>query len=231
MADTAKQSTPPSQGIDALIDRLREQGVSAGREEAEKIIAEAKARAKQMVDQAKEEARKHIEASHKEADAFQSAGVAAIQMAMRDAILEMKAHLMQRFSSDVKRLVSRSLQDEALLRQMILEVAGRARDSVDAAGASRLDVVVPAQVVGLDELRNNPDELRQGRLTHFVLGLSDEILREGVTFSASDEIESGVRIHMVDKDISLDLTDEAIAALLLEHLQPRFRAILEGIVK
>jgi len=36
---------------------------------------------------------------------------------------------------------------------------------------------------------------------------------------------------MVDKDISLDLTDEAIAALLLEHLQPRFRAILEGIVK
>jgi len=73
--------------------------------------------------------------------------------------------------------------------------------------------------------------LRRGKLTHFVLGLSDEILRKGVTFSASDEHESGIRIHMVDKDVSLDLTDEAIAALLLEHLQPRFRAILEGIVK
>lgn len=231
MVDADNQSQLPSQGIDALIARLREQGVSAGREEAEKIVADARAMAKEIVDKAKEEAKKHIEASHKEADAFQAAGVAAIQMAMRDTILDMKSHLMQQFSSDVKRLVSRNLQDEALLRQMILEVAGRARESVDAAGASELEIVLPEEVVGLNELRNNPDELRRGKLTHFVLGLSDEILRKGVTFSASDEHESGIRIHMVDKDISLDLTDEAIAALLLEHLQPRFRAILEGIVK
>ena len=231
MVDAENQSQLPSQGIDALIARLREQGVSAGREEAEKIVADARAMAKEIVDKAKEEAKMHIEASHKQADAFQAAGVAAIQMAMRDTILDMKSHLMQQFSSDVKRLVSRNLQDEALLRQMILEVAGRARESVDAAGASELEIVLPEEVVGLNELRNNPDELRRGKLTHFVLGLSDEILRKGVTFSASDEHESGIRIHMVDKDISLDLTDEAIAALLLEHLQPRFRAILEGIVK
>ena len=231
MVDADNQSQPPSQGIDALIARLREQGVAAGREQAEKIVADARAMAKEIVDKAKEEAKKHIEASHKQADAFQSAGVAAIQMAMRDTILDMKSHLMQQFSSDVKRLVSRNLQDEALLRQMILEVAGRARESVDAGGASELEIVLPEEVVGLNELRNNPDELRRGKLTHFVLGLSDEILRKGVTFSASDEHESGIRIHMVDKDISLDLTDEAIAALLLEHLQPRFRAILEGIVK
>ena len=231
MVDADNQSQPPSQGIDALIARLREQGVAAGREQAEKIVADARAMAKEIVDKAKEEAKKHIEASHKQADAFQSAGVAAIQMAMRDTILDMKSHLMQQFSSDVKRLVSRNLQDEALLRQMILEVAGRAGESVDAAGASELEIVLPEEVVGLNELRNNPDELRRGKLTHFVLGLSDEILRKGVTFSASDEHESGIRIHMVDKDISLDLTDEAIAALLLEHLQPRFRAILEGIVK
>ena len=231
MVDADNPSQHPSQGIDALITRLREQGVTAGREEAEKIVADARAMAKQIVDQAKQEAKKHIEASHKEADAFQAAGVAAIQMAMRDTILDMKSHLMQQFSSDVKRLVSRNLQDEALLRQMILEVAGRARESVDASRSSQLDIVLPGEVVGLNELRNNPDELRRGKLTHFVLGLSDDILRKGVSFSASDEHESGIRIHMVDKDISLDLTDEAIAALLLEHLQPRFRAILEGIVK
>ena len=36
---------------------------------------------------------------------------------------------------------------------------------------------------------------------------------------------------MVKGNIKIDLTDEAIAALLLQHLQPRFRAVLEGIVK
>ena len=231
MVDAANETAAPSHGIDALIAKLRDQGVAAGREEGEKIVAEARAKAKQILDKANEEAKQHLAASRKQAASFQYAGEAAIRTAMRDTVLELKSYLMQRFSSDVRRLVSRSLQDEALLRQMIVEVAGRARESVDAVGAVRLDIVLPAQVVGLDELRNNPDELRQGKLTHFVLGLSDDILREGVTFSASDDLESGIRIHMVDKDISLELTDEAIAALLLQHLQPRFRAILEGIVK
>jgi len=36
---------------------------------------------------------------------------------------------------------------------------------------------------------------------------------------------------VVKGNITIDLTDEAIAALLLQHLQPRFRAVLEGIVK
>jgi V/A-type H+-transporting ATPase subunit E len=231
MTDAANRSVPPSQGIDALIARLREQGVSAGREEGEKIVADARAVAKQIVDNAKEEAKNQLQAAQKQAEAFQSAGIAAIQMAMRDTILDLKSQLMQQFSSDVRRLVSRSLTDEALLRQMILEVAGRVRESVDAAGAQQIEVVLPAQVVGLDELRNNPDDLRRGKLTHFVLGLSDDILRRGVTFSVSDQHERGIRIQLVDKDISLELTDEAIAALLLDHLQPRFRAILEGIVK
>jgi V/A-type H+-transporting ATPase subunit E len=231
MTDAANRSVPPSQGIDALIARLREQGVSAGREEGEKIVADARAVAKQIVDNAKEEAKNQLQAAQKQAEAFQSAGIAAIQMAMRDTILDLKSQLMQQFSSDVRRLVSRSLTDEALLRQMILEVAGRVRESVDAAGAQQIEVVLPAQVVGLDELRNNPDDLRRGKLTHFVLGLSDDILRRGVTFSVSDQHERGIRIQLVDRDISLELTDEAIAALLLDHLQPRFRAILEGIVK
>ncbi len=231
MTDAVDRSQPPSQGIDALIARLREQGVSAGREEGEKIVAEARAMAKQIVDSAKEEAKNQVQAAHKQAESFQAAGVAAIQMAMRDTILNLKSQLMQQFSSDVRRLVSRSLTDEALLRQMILEVAGRARERVDASDTQRMEIVLPAQVVGLDELRNNPDDLRRGKLTHFVLGLSDDILRQGVTFSVSDQHECGIRIRLVDKDISLELTDEAIAALLLDHLQPRFRAILEGIVK
>ncbi len=231
MANAATETPVPSSGIDALIVKLREQGVAAGRSEGDKIVAEAKAKAKQIVDKAQEEAKNHCEASRKEAASYQAAGEEAIKTAMRDTILDMKSYLMQRFSSDVKRLVARELREEALLRQVILEVAGRARERVDGVGAEQLEVVLPEKVVGLEELRQDPDELHKGKLTHFVLGLSNDILREGVTFSVSDDIESGIRVHMVDKDVTLDLTDEAIAALLLQYLQPRFRAILEGIVK
>ena len=222
---------PVSSGVDALIARLREDGVSAGRSDAEKIVADARAQAKRIVDAATEEAKIKLETAHRESDAYRSAGEQALKSAMRDAILEMKAQLMDRFSADVKRLVSHDLADPEMLRRLILEVAGRTRDKTSLDEAEALDVILPESAVGMEELRGDPDELQKGRLTGFVLGLTGEMLREGVSFSASDEMASGVRVHVAEKEITVDLTDEAVADLLLKHLQPRFRAILEGIVR
>ena len=231
MAKAAKEALPPASGVDALIAKLRDEGVSAGRSEAEKIVAEAHARAKQIVDKAKAEAKQHLAAAQKEGDAYQSAGQEAVKTAMRDTVLDMKAQLMQRFSADVKRLASEELGKDETLKQMVLELVGRAHEDTGLAKAEEIEVILPEKAAGLEELRKNPAELQKGRATRYVLGLTDEMLREGVTFSASEDIESGVRIRVVEGNITIDLTDEAIAALLLQHLQPRFRAVLEGIVK
>lgn len=229
----AKQqpAEPVSSGVDALIARLREDGVSAGRSDAEKIVADARAQAKRILDEATAEAKSKLETAHRESDAYRSAGEQALKSAMRDAVLEMKAQLMDRFSADVKRLVSHDLADPEMLRRLILEVAGRARDRTGLDEAETLDVILPESAVGMEELRGDPDELQKGRLTGFVLGLTGEMLREGVSFSATEDMNSGVRVHVAEKEITVDLTDEAVADLLLKHLQPRFRAILEGIVR
>ncbi len=231
MAKEAKEAPPPASGVDALIAKLRDQGVSAGRGEADKVIAAAQAQAKQIVDKANAEAKAHLAAAHKEGDAYQSAGEEAVKTAMRDTVLDMKSRLMQRFGADVRRLTSEELGKDDTLKQMILELVGRVRKDAGTDKAGSVEVVLPEKVAGLDELRKNPAELQKGRATKYVLGLTDEMLREGVTFSASDDVKAGVRIRLVEGDISIDLTDEAIAALLLQHLQPRFRAVLEGIVK
>lgn len=220
-----------SSGVDALIARLREEGVAAGRAEAERILVEARTEAQQLLDKATREARERLETAHKEADAYRAAGEAALKTAMRDTVLDMKATLVERFSSDVKRLVSHQLQDPEVLKRMILEVAGRVRDEGGLAEENELELVLPEAVVGLEELRGNPEELRKGPMTGFVFGLTGEILRAGVTFSAADDLTAGLRVQVKDKDVTFDLTEEAVAALLLQHLQPRFRAILEGIVK
>lgn len=231
MAKAAKQELPPASGVDALIAKLRDEGVSAGRDEAEKIVAEARAKSKAIVEKAKTEAKAHLAAARKEGDAYRSAGEEAVKTAMRDAILEMKSRLMQRFSADVKRLASEELGKEETLKQMILELVGRVRRDTALDEAGDVDVILPEKAAGLEELRKNPAELQKGAATRYVLGLTDEMLREGVTFSAFEEAGSGVRIRVVEGEIAIDLTDEAVAALLLQHLQPRFRAVLEGIVK
>jgi V/A-type H+-transporting ATPase subunit E len=220
-----------SSGVDALIARLRDEGVAAGRSDAEKIIGDAKAQAKKILDKAQKEARERLDAAHKETESYKTAGEEALKTAIRDTVLDMRAALMERFTSDVKRLVTHEMEDPELIRQMILEVVGRARESAELEEGDEVELLLPEKVIGLEELRRNPAELKKGRVTGFVLGLTGEMLRGGVTFAAADDAKAGIRIHMVNKEMTLDLTDEAVADLLLQHLQPRFRAVFEGVVK
>ncbi len=231
MAKEAQEVAPASRGVDVLIGKLREEGVVAGRDEAAKILADAQSQAKEIVAKAEREARNHTEAARKEADSYRSAGEEAVKTAMRDTILAMKSRLMDRFSSDVERLVSDRVQEEALLKEMILQLVGRVRERTKLDKEKKVELILPEKASGLEELRKDPAELQEGRATKFVLGLTDEMLREGLVFSASEDVKAGIRIRLVDSEISIDVTDEAIAAHLLQHLQPRFRAVLEGIVK
>ena len=230
MAKPAKE-LQPAHGVDALIAKLRNEGVAAGRGEAERIVGEARTEAKRILDKATAEAKQHLAAARKEGDAYQAAGQEAVKTAMRDTILDMKARLMQRFSADVRRLTTEEFGKDDTLRQMILELVGRIRDDAGLDKTAAVEVILPEKAAGLEELRKNPAELQKGAATRYALGLTDEMLREGVTFSASETLKAGVRIRIVEGEITIELTDEAIADLLLQHLQPRFRAVLEGIVK
>jgi V/A-type H+-transporting ATPase subunit E len=216
-------------GVDVLVARLRDEGVAAGRAEAAEILKRARAEGKEIADRAAVEARRHLETARKEADAYRAAGEQALQAAMRDAVLNMKAQLMARFTTDVQRLVSEQLMDPDILRQMILRIAGRAGEGTDP--KAKLEVILPESAVGLDELRRDPDELEHGPLTRFALGLSADMLRTGVSLSASADQGTGIEVRVSDGRLVVDLSDGAVAALLLQHLQPRFRAILEGIVR
>ena len=65
----------------------------------------------------------------------------------------------------------------------------------------------------------------------FNSSIAANLLREGVRFEVADDIDAGLLVRLVDDAMVIDFTDETVTALLLEHLQPRFRALLQGIVK
>ncbi len=220
---------PTSKGVDALIARLRDDGVSAGREEADRIRSEAEAEAAHILANAKQEAEAHLREARKSADRYRSAGEEALNTAMRDAMLTLKAGLMVQFESDVRRMVTAATADPEMLNRMVLELVGAARDATGA--GEDTDVILPAEVIGPEAISDNPEEIRSGQLTQFVLGLAQEMLAKGVTLYATEDLEGGIRARVVGKDLELDLSDEAIAALLMQHLQPRFRAVLDGVIK
>ncbi len=220
-----------SSGVEALIDRLRNEGVAAGQQAAAELVAAAEQRAGLIRAEAEARATQIVEAARRKAEAERQGGEDALRIAMRDTVLRLKAQLADRFSDEVKRLISKQLQQEAFLERLILEVAGRARAEAGVDNGTPVQVVLPRSLVGLDELRRNPLELREGSLSHFVLSIAGNILADGVSFTVGEDDAQGIRLYLRDQDVHIDLTDDKVANLLLQHLQPRFRAILEGTVK
>lgn len=227
----SRRDTPAeiASGVDALIARLRDEGVNSGRSQAEQIVAEAKAKAEAIVQQAQQQADRIVSQAREEAENFQRAGKESLEVAFRDTNLRLKTQLNQRFTGEVRRLVGTEIEKPELLQKLILEVAGRVRE--EAVQAQQVEVLLPRQVTGLEELSRHPEELERGILTHLVKLISQDLLREGVSFGVTKDNQGGLRLRLVDREVVLDLSDRAIAELLLEHLQPRFRALLEGIVK
>lgn len=214
-----------SVGVQELIEKLRNQGVDSGRQEAGKIVSDAEAKAAELVAEAQKRAAAIVSKAREEADFITKAGKEALQLAERNAILELKDYLLEKFSDQIRAVVSHSMEGEKLLEAMILEVAGQN----NLRGEKNIEVVLPRKVIGVDELRDNPKLLKAGGLMEFAMKRASDMLGSGVVFKAGDT--SGVVFKLKDKDIQIELTDEAVSEVLLKHLQPRFRALLEGIVK
>jgi len=231
MADRAQASTTTAAGVEALIARLREDGVGAGRAEADRILAEAQTRARTIVETAEAEAKAKLAAARSEIDNHRRAGEEALAMAARDTVLDLKDQLARRFATDVGKTVSDIMRDDDMLRRMILEIVGRARAEASADDAGPAEVILPRSVAGLDDLRRKPEELREGTLTHFVAASAATMLREGVTFARAEDDAEGIRVALGDRGVSVDLSDRAVTQAILAHLQPRFRALMEGVVK
>jgi len=220
-----------SAGVEQLIERLREDGVKQGYEEAQRIVENAERRAAWLTSQAREQVDEMLINARDEVDRLRRSGEEALQIAARDAVLKMKSFLSERFAVEVQRLIGEQFHDEELLRQLILTVAGRVREDMDLDQSKKIEVLLPRDVIGLDELRHNPETLKEGSLSRFVLTIAQSLLREGVTFSNGSPDQSGITLRLSEQDLEVELTDEGIARLLLAHLQPRFRALLEGVVR
>lgn len=218
----------PSSGVEALIEQLRDQGVQKGRTEADKLLQEARQQATQLLDEARHDADTIRHTAQRDAEQTRKAGEDALKMAARDLLLELKESMALSFADQVERLVEQQMDNGEFMRRLILELVGKVRDQSHLDGHS-VEVMLPDEFIGLDELRRNAHEYRQGRLSQFVQSLSADLLREGIRFDT--HAGRGLRIRLSGKEVEIDLTEAAIAQVLLKHLQPRFRALLEGVIR
>jgi V/A-type H+-transporting ATPase subunit E len=197
-------------GVQELISRLKDNGVKAGQDEAQRMIEEAQEKAINIVAQARSEAKELLESTRAKIEVEKSAAVESLKIAIRDTELMLESKLKVRFTDHVKHLVSRELEDKEMLKQLILKIAG--------SSCSRISEEKELDLLLLKE-----------KLDPLVSEISGSVLRKGVEIKESESDKAGIFIRMKGEDLEIDLSDNAISEILLKYLLPRYRAILTGV--
>lgn len=208
----------PSSGVQELVQRLREEGVAAGRREGEEIVAAARTEAARLLEEARRDAEERTRRSHAAIETERQAARAALDLAARDAVLQLREQLEGAFVRRLQALVAASLREPEILTELAVD----ALRQVVAAGPS----AERAQLLVAESGAKDPQAA--GAIDALAATLSRDLFQGGVDLVPGQHSGAGVRIHLADRGVELAVTDETLAALLLERLLPRFRALFEG---
>jgi V/A-type H+-transporting ATPase subunit E len=220
----ADQGIETSSGVEALISRIRDQGVQAGREEADRVLSQAKREAAQTLEAARREVEAMRANASAEIEAEKTAAMEALRMAERDTILELRTRVTDGFERHVRRLVSESTLDTEFIRTVVLVLAGHAADEFVKDKEAQI-LVAASMDAGNEQLTKEAIDVAR----EVTLGISADMLREGIELMRATDDHRGVRVRLINEDVEVDLSEKAISEILLAQLLPRYRAITEGI--
>jgi V/A-type H+-transporting ATPase subunit E len=209
-----------SSGVNELVSRIRDKGVQAGKQEADRILQQASEEAARILSDARAQAQAEREKTKSEIEAHRAAALEALKLSARDTVLQLKSKVASAFEVFVKRLVTSATRDEELIKAIVLVLAGHAADEFIKDREIQI-LINDAILSGQPKLQN--------QVKRVILGLSSDMLREGIELLPSSEVNGGARVRLVKDKLEIDLSDRAIAQMLYQQILPRFRAILEGI--
>jgi V/A-type H+-transporting ATPase subunit E len=203
-------------GVQQLVDRLRQDGVDEGSKEAERLVSEARREAAALLERAERDAVALREEANRACSQTQAAAEQALALAVRDALLELRTEIQDRFVTQLGRLVAGRLEDAGFVERLILAAAGRS-----APNDEPLEVLVAAGS-GAGGAPGSAE------IDALIRGLTAEMVRDGVAVSASDELESGILIRVAERGLEIQLDEASLTALLARNLLPRFRSLLDS---
>jgi len=197
--------------LQALLDRITEDGLQKSEAERDKILSAAKAEAEDIKRQAREEAERLKSEATKETDLLRVKSEQALQQAARDVKLSLREELKTSVTNAVRSLLQSAL-GQANLPQIIAQVCTAYLQS--GGNEDRLEVLVP------------PATLES--LTTAVKAQMAENLRQRCEFSPSRQLHGGFRVSIQGSDVTYDFSEQALTEVLSEHLSPHLASIISA---
>ena len=197
--------------LQALTDKLYQDGLSKGKEEGERLLQEAKAQASRIVESAQEQAKEIVEKAQKEAEDLKNNTLTEIKITSRQMISTLKEevenHLMQRSLAPALH----SAMEQVEFVQLVIVKAMECFKPAEHNGLS-LELLLP------EDYRNRFDKFLEGQL--------GADLKAGLEVKFDGELKGGFKIVNKTEGYQLSFTEEDFMALFEEYARPRIKQLL-----
>lgn len=197
--------------LQKLTDRLYQEGLSKGKEEGDKYLAEAREQSAQIIAQAEEKAAAIIAQAQAQAQDLSHKAASDVKMASQQALQATKKDIEDLLlHSCVDQAVKGQLADEKLIKELLLEVARKfsTQESCD------LKVILPEKL--------------QKELEGWIKKELGKELSSEVSAEFSKKIQGGFCIGPKDGSYFISLSDQTFDALICEYLRPVTKKLLFG---
>lgn len=199
-----------AESIEAFVRKLQEEGVEAGREAGQKVLAEAEKRAEAILEEAKARAKAIVDAAQAESEGIRQRTEAELRLAARDSVGRLQETLTRALRVLLHHPVEERLRDGDFLAELIREVVTR---YVEADIADRIPI-------GL-----NVSEEMGARLTEWVQETFHGAAETGTPFDLRASLaEAGFETKMVDGTV--EVTADSVVDVFVEMVGPELRELV-----
>ncbi|HOM18050.1 MAG TPA: hypothetical protein PLQ00_12025 [Thermoguttaceae bacterium] len=199
--------------LETFVERLKADGVEAGRQAAEAIRREAEEQAAQRLQQAEAEAQRIIAAAQAEREKILARTQTELKLAARDTIHRLREALEKGLALLVRQAAEVQLQDDGLLRDLIREVVCQYAK----ADAEKEDLITI-----------NVSEPMRRRLSQWAIGAfhNAECPQELAVELHGTLTEAGFEYRLSGG--AVEVTPESVAAVLMEMVSPEVQKLLQS---
>ena len=198
--------------LQELIDKIKSEGIKTAEQESARVLKEAEHKANDILADAHDEASSIIAKAKEEAHRFEQTAKEAVKQAGRNTILSLRTRVIEIFDAviaeETKQAYSLKVLEEAIV--------------------SLIKAWSKEQVPNLQVLMSSSDLKKIEKQLKSRLAAE---LKKGVELKPFPELQAGFRIAMKDGSAYYNFSDQGIAEILAEYLNPKIAEIVRETVE
>ncbi len=195
--------------VQKICEILKEETIEPAKQEAKEIVENAHLQKEEIIKHAKEEAAKIEKIANEQMDKRKKAFEASLSLAARQGIDRLKQQIEKKiFSDKLGEIVKSATCDPKVIAEFVNAI-------IEAIKEEGTDADLSAYI---------PKKVSKEKINEYLLSEIINHLREKEVLLG--DFEGGAKVKMHDMQITIDVSDEAIKAVLAEYIRSGFRDLI-----